>query len=322
MNLVEAASGDNSQLVVYAALPGVLLPLISSFRTKYKEQNLHITYLSGHPVPICEKIRAEIKAGIPSADIVIIPQYSLMQLEGEMLLQRYESPELAMYPKNFYDHGGAAFALEPTGLLYATSLVRETDLPKTIDELTDQRWRGMIAMQSVTRMTEGMLGLFFLASFRRVLDEKQWHNFLRRLATNVRPVTYDCLHHMKDATKNGKHAISFPGALRIESLKETGGVEPFFLSDLPPTAILRSVGILKKALHSNTAKLFVDFVLSKEWQTRLGETREGMVPARPGVQSSYWVSSPLSKGLMIFPDINEVRQVERFVAAYKETGLE
>lgn len=321
VNLVEAASKEG-QLVVYAALPGLLTSLISSFRNKYREPNFHITYLSGHPVPIADKIRAEVKAGIPTADVVILPQYSLMQLEAEGLLQRYDSPELAMFPDNFYRSGGNAFALEPTGFMYCTSLVRETELPRDLDDLVDQKWKGTIAMQSVTRKVEGLLGIFFLASIRRVLDEKTWHDFLRKLGTNIRPKTYDCLHHMKDATKNGRHTISFPGALRTESLKEGGSIEPFFLHDLPPTAILRSVAILRNSIHVNTAKLFVDFMLSKDWQTRLGQTKEGMVPGRLGIQSSYWISSNLSKPLLIFPDVDEVKQEERFVETYRAAGLD
>ncbi|MBM3897180.1 MAG: extracellular solute-binding protein [Thaumarchaeota archaeon] len=319
--ILEDASKER-QLVIYAALPGVLGSLISAFRGKYKEQNFHVTYLSGHPVPIAEKIRAEIKTGIPSADVIILPQYSLMQLENDGLLQKYDSPELSTYPSNYYEHGGAALTLEPTGLMYSTVLVRENELPKTLDDLTDKRWKGMIAMQSLTRRVEGLLGIFFLASLRRTGNEKQWTTFLKKLASDIRPKTYDCLHHMKDATKNGKHAISFPGALRAESLKEVGGIEPFFLHDVPPTAILRSIGILKNSTHSNVAKLFVDFALSKDWQSKLGETKEGMVPARLGIQSSYWISSPLSKGVTIFPNMEEVQQVEEFVAAYRQAGLD
>ena len=322
MSKILGDASKEGQLVIYAALPGVLSSLIASFRGKYKEQNFHITYLSGHPVPIAEKIRAEIKAGIPSADVVVLPQYSLMQLEMDGFLQKYDSPELSMYPPNYYEHGGAAFALEPTGLMYSTAVVHEDELPKTIDDLTDKKWRGMVAMQSLTRRVEGLLGIFFLASLLRSIDERQWNVFLKKLAADVRPKTYDCLHHMKDATKNGKHAISFPGALRTESLKEAGGIEPFFLRDVPPTAILRSISIIKNSTHLNVAKLFVDFILSKEWQSKLGETKEGMVPARVGIQSSYWISSPLSKGMTIFPNIEEVKQVEKFVAAYRQAGLD
>jgi iron(III) transport system substrate-binding protein len=320
-NILEDASMEG-QLVIYAALPGVLNSLIPSFRGRYKEQNFHITYLSGHPVPIAEKIRAEIRARIPSADVVILPQYSLMQLEIDGLLKKYNSSELSMYPSSYYEHGGAAFALEPTGLMYSTALLHENELPKTLDDLADKKWRGMVAMQSLTRKVEGLLGIFFLASLRRTTSEKKWNLFLKKLAVNVRPKTYDCLHHMKDATKNGRHAISFPGALRTESLNEAGGIEPFFLQDVPPTAILRSVAILKNSPHSNVAKLFVDFVLSREWQGKLGETKEGMVPARLGIQSSYWVSSPISKGMEIFPNIEEVKRVDKFVAAYREAGLD
>ena len=286
------------------------------------KQNFHITYLSGHPVPIAERIRAEIRAGIPSADVVVLPQYSLMQLEMDGFLKKYNSPELSMYPSGYYEHGGAGFALEPTGLMYSTALVRENELPKTLDDLVDKKWSGRVAMQSLTRKVEGLLGIFFLASLRRTTSEKQWNSFLKKLAKNVEPKTYDCLHHMKDATKNGAHAICFPGALRTESLKEAGGIEPFFLHDVPLTAILRSVAILKNSPHSNVAKLFVDFVLSKRWQSKLGETREGMVPARPGTQSSYWVSSPISEGIMIFPNLEEVKQVDKFVAAYSKAGLD
>jgi len=319
--LREAAKEGN--LVLYASLRGVLLNLVTSFRTRYKELLTHVHFLSSHPLPIYERIKSEIRAGLPTADVVIVPQYLIMQMAKEGLLRAYRSEEFKFYETGFYGEAGwGAMAVEPITMVHNSSVV--TQLPTTSDELTEARWRGKVATQALTTFSEGMMGAYYLVSLKRSMGQKKWNSFIERMASNVKPVAYECLLHMTHAVARGEQQIGFPATLRKASLAdavEAGGLEQLYIRDLPLEASFRTVALVGKGAHPRTAELFFDFALSKAWQDEMGEKLDGMVPARPGTTTNYWVSNPLTKGIDFFPSDEDVRSFPHFVDRFRELGL-
>ena len=62
----------------------------------------------------------------------------------------------------------------------------------------------------------------------------------------------------------------------------------------PVTVSLHPIGIAAKARHPNAAKLFIDFLLSKEGQQAV--LAIGRTPARPGIDNKMQ-----AKNLKLFP---------------------
>ncbi len=316
------AALNEKHLVIYASLRGVLLNLVTSFRRKYKELPIHVHFFSSHPIPIYERVKAEISARLPTADVVIVPQYMILQMEQEGLLRDYRSPEFSAFPQGFYSGGGwAAMAVEPIVVVHSTGL--KSSLPTNSDDFTDSRWRGRMATQTVTSFSEGMMGAYFLVTLRREMGPGKWDTFLQRLS-NLKPVAYECLLHMTHALARGEQDLGFPATLRKASLAdavEPGGLGQVYLSDFPEMASFRTVALVRKGLHPNVADLFFDFALSKEWQMEMGEKLDGMVPARPGIETNYWVSNPLFHGFTYFPSKEEINHFDDYVTAFREAGL-
>ncbi|MDW8360191.1 MAG: ABC transporter substrate-binding protein, partial [Candidatus Caldarchaeum sp.] len=196
----EAAAQKESHLVVYASLRGVILSLVTAFRRHYKHLHIHVHFLSSHPLPIYEKVKAEVNAGIPTADVVILPHYMILQMASEGMTRPYKSREFRAFPREFYsDAGGwAAMAVEPIGMIYNAQLLREEEVPLTSGELLNEKWSGKIATQSVTTFSEGMMGAYYLVALRRGMGESRWMEFLKGLG-KVSPVSYECLLHMSHA---------------------------------------------------------------------------------------------------------------------------
>lgn len=321
---------EEGTLVVYASLRGVLQDAVKAFRDKYEDLNLHVSYFSSHPVPIYEKVKAEVKAGIPTADVVIMPQYMLMMMAKEGLLKNYESPELRIFPRNLYDykeHMWAAMAVEPTGVVYNNTKIKEEELPTSLGELSHSKWTGRTAMQSVTRFPEGKMAFYYLLALRRHLGERKWETFLKDFL-KTKPVSYECLLYMTHMLGIGQHVFGFPATLRKQGMGDDfarmreGGVQPVPLIDVPPAAICRCAGIVKKAPHHAAAELFFDFIMSSKWQAEMGRNLDGMVPARPGIVATYWVSQPMADGFLHYPNQQEVDREKEYLKLFNDLGFD
>ncbi len=321
----ERAAEKEGHLVVYASLRGVLLSLVTAFRRHYKYLHIHVHFLSSHPLPIYDKIKAEVGAGLTTADIVILPHYMILQMAVEGLTRPYRSVEFRAFPQEFYSEkdGWAAMAVEPIGMIYNAHQLKDDEVPLTSAEFLDERWAGKVATQTVTSFSEGMMGAYYLIALRRRMGEGRWIDLLRGLS-RLSPVTYECLLHMSHAIARGEQTIGFPATLRKASLAdaaEGGPVETLQLLDLPDTASLRTMALTKHGKHPNVAELFFEFAISREWQNEMGEKLEGMVPARPGVETRYWVSKPLTDGLVYFPSAEEVSRLREYIEIFREMGL-
>jgi ABC-type Fe3+ transport system substrate-binding protein len=321
----ERAAEKEGHLVVYASLRGVILSLVTAFRRHYKHLHIHVHFLSSHPIPIYEKVKAEVGAGLPTADVVILPHYMVLQMASEGLTRPYRSAEFRAFPKDFYSEkdGWAAMAVEPIGMIYNAHQLTDDEVPLTSAELLEGRYAGKVATQTVTTFSEGMMGAYYLLALKRGMGESRWIDFLRGLG-GLSPVTYECLLHMSHAIARGEQTIGFPATLRKASLAdaaEGGPVETLQLLDLPDTASPRTMALIRHGKHPNVAELFFDFALSREWQNEMGEKLDGMVPARPGVETRYWVSKPLTNGLIYFPSAEEVSRLKEYVGTFREMGL-
>ena len=83
---------------------------------------------------------------------------------------------------------------------------------------------------------------------------------------------------------------------RAERMKATGAPIDWVRFKGPTITALNAIAIPEKAPHPNAAKLFVDFVLSKEGQGLLRGLRR--IPARPDVLPD---PPSLTKGLNLYP---------------------
>jgi len=96
---------------------------------------------------------------------------------------------------------------------------------------------------------------------------------------------------------------------RVERMKNSGAPIDWVRFKGPTITAINAIAIPEKAPHSNAAKLFVDFVLSKEGQYLLRGLRR--IPAR----SEVFPDPPsLTQGLNLYP-----ARPEGMIDNYKDT---
>ena len=107
-------------------------------------------------------------------------------------------------------------------------------------------------MQSTQDWSDGMYSFFYFATLLGLIGEKKWDEFVKAFLKNTQPAVFACYHNMQKYVSRGDYAIGLP----LPLIKVGWEVETLALSDVPKTASMRSIGIVKEAAHQKNAETF------------------------------------------------------------------
>ncbi len=277
------------RLTIYTSFSFLLDSFDLALREKYRDEHFHIVTFRDHPARLLEKITQDVKAGIPTADVIIAPHWMVLDLQVRGLLGAYDSPEFDAYGKEFYDKDGwAAMALSPVGIAYNTNLVNGTSSPKTLEEAVNGTWKGKLAVHSIIQNIEGRMGLAYLVTLRRIMGAERWEKFIDKLS-RLEPKAYDCMPEMALSVGKGEKEVGFPATLACISYYldvQNRPVGFWIPEDIPPLVTFSpTIGLLANGENPDGAKRAFDYALSEDWQQRI-ESFGGKTSPRPGVAES------------------------------------
>jgi ABC-type Fe3+ transport system substrate-binding protein len=223
----------------------------------------------------------------------------------------------------FKDKDGmwSAIAVEPTNFIYNRSLLEQRLVPTKLMDLTNPELNGKVSMQSVQDWSDGMYSFFYFAALLSLIGEKKWDAFVKDFLRNVKPHVFACYHNMQKYVSRGDYAIGLP----LPLIKVGWAVETLNLVDVPTTASMRSIGIVAGGRHQNNAELFINHLLSDQWQNRMGKDYEGLIPTRPGAKMKY--DAPFrnpTTAMKYFPDERGVKSAfskDSLLEKFKSVGL-
>lgn len=249
------------------------------------------------------KIQTEANAGAFRADVIEIPGILGQVLKQQGLLERYLSPESKAYPASMKDPDGTwtSFFINTHVTVYNTQLVKKQEVPKSFEEFINPRWKGKIALRDNDFDNFGMM--------LKIMGREKGLNFMRRLAAQG----VDLRSSFTTAIQ-GISAGEIPIGMNLygthteEFKKKHAPVEwapmEFVIASVEP------LGVAARAPNPNAARLFVDFLLSKESQTLMRD--RSRIPSRPDVAPN---PPELTRGLnIIATDVslaNESKQLAK-----------
>jgi len=279
------------RLVIYGSLglrPG-LSELLWAFRKSNSLEEFPV-YLDDHPFQLYERIIAERKHGMRSADVVLMPHYMLLRLEKEGLLAPSESKESNAYPARFQSRKSLWFAAATTfmSMVFDSSRLSSSDYPRSFEDLLKPPFAGRLGLQSLTASKAGNLGVHYMAFLKSKVGQKRWDSFIQSLSGRNKPKSYDCIDHLLQGLLAREHLLSLT-VYSLAYFREKSNGSPVSLlkmKDAPQMFTFTSVGIMKTGGKSESAGRFVDFLLGKQGQTLVGKI-PGLSPARLGVKPSY-----------------------------------
>ncbi len=255
-----AKARDERKVVIYntTTVPD-MQSIVEAFKKRYPFLEVESFRSTGER--LIEKIITEVRAGRHLADVYIISGLQMWLLRDGGNLVPYLSPERAGVRKAFKDDPGywtgVYFNLEVVG--YNTKLTAQRELPKKWEELLDPKWKG--------RMTLEIEDVPWFASLLQILGEERAMDFFHRFAKQQLQIRRG---HPLIAQLLAAGEVPLSPTLRVnmaETLKTKGApvdwvaIEP--IAPNPPV----SVAIAKAAPHPDAARLFIDFILSREGQS-------------------------------------------------------
>jgi iron(III) transport system substrate-binding protein len=310
---VWAQSDHTAQLIAGAKKEGKLLwytalnikdadMLTKRFEEKYpfiKPQTLRLGTFQ-----LLTKIQTEARAAAFKGDVIEIAGVTGHILKRDGVFAKYISPESRFYPDSVKDPDGTwtSFFINTHVLVYNTNLVKKEELPRTFQEVINPRWKDKIVMSEDFDIYGMML---------KVMGRDKGLDFMRRLAAQGVGIR-DGYTLAVQGVASGEVPLGLNlYGTRTEEFKKKGAPIDwipleFVLASLEPLAVAAN------ATNPNAARLFVDFLLSKEAQSLMRERFR--IPSRPDVPPD---PPELTKGLnVIATDLSLAEQSKQLAAEY------
>ncbi|MGH7824222.1 MAG: ABC transporter substrate-binding protein [Candidatus Binatia bacterium] len=225
--------------------------------------------------PLLNKIITEARGGRHEWDVAVGRGEMVLPLMERKLLASYRSAETKMIDNQLVDNDGywVAYYVNSYVLGWNTKLVKKDDVPKTYEALLDPRWKG--GQISLDNEAYGML-----EGLKRAWGKEKALSYFRKLATQDPVVKRGNTERVQLAVA-GEYALIIAYNQTIQRMTSRGA--PIDWLPLEPAVTqVNPVMLGSRAPHPNAARLFYDFILSKEGQEMLRGMQR--IPVRRDVE--------------------------------------
>lgn len=282
--IVEAAKKEG-QLVWYNTLVQPQAQGVIDLFTK-NYPFIKATFWRGSSMQVYTKLGVEARAGKFDWDVVSLTDAEFVSdLKQKNWIVAYKSPERAMISDDLKDPDGywTGYYALPTGLGFNTRMVKSERAPKTYQDLLDPAWKGK-KISIDTQGYELLQGLIQAWGKEKAVD------YLKKLAAQE-PVPGRGNNKRIELTAAGEFPLVVAFTHTIEAHKTRGA--PLEWTNLEPVVVqVDSLMLGARAAHSNTGRLFIDFLLSQQGQELLQSfrrpiLRNGVEPNPPRLIRGY-----------------------------------
>lgn len=265
--LAFTAANAKGRLVVYCSATNEMCEaVIKAFEKKHDVKTSFIRNGSGSTMA---KVEAE--KNNPQADVWYGGTLDPQSQAGEMdLLEPYPSPNLSQINEKFKDPAkkkgnySSAVYMGILGFGVNTNRLKEKglEMPKCWKDLLKPEFKGEIQMADPQSSGTAYTAI---ATFVQLWGEEEAFKYFKALNKNISQYTKSGVTPSR-STARGESMIGI-GFLHDYSLEKANGAPIELISPCEGTGYeLGGISIIKKARNLENAKLFTDFVLSKEGQ--------------------------------------------------------
>ncbi|MGE5306407.1 MAG: ABC transporter substrate-binding protein [Alphaproteobacteria bacterium] len=267
--LVEGAKKEG-RLVWYTAMSSRdAKPILDAFVKTYPFVEAEFVDITSPR--LIQRVNVEALAGEGLFDVAAAN--NLVAIADKLL--PYFSPEANGIPKDFKDAKGRWTGYDHNYyvLAYNTNMVSQADVPRRYEDLLQPKWKGNILMDEGDYVWYGAL----VAAW----GKEKADVFMKRLA--AQDIQWRRGHTLLlQLVAAGEAPLGIPYANSTERFKTQGAPVDWVDTLKPIVTGLNYIGISAKSKNPNTAKLFVDFILSQHGQEIIRD--RGRLPARSSVQ--------------------------------------
>lgn len=254
---------------------------------------------------LVSKILTEARANQYRFDLADGRPEMISPLMARGLVAKYCSPERQFYDKGLRDNDcyWTSINVFPYVLAYNTNLVSEAEVPKSYNDILAANWKGKISVDSTS--------YHWLAGLIIAWGKEKAVAYLERLAA-LNPVVQRGTSTRVQLLGAGEFPLALVYATHAELFKKRG--MPIRWVPLEPVPIQLQVLLLSsRATNPNAAKLFIDFLLSKDAQEM--QRSFWRVPARKGVNPDPAELFTGYKKVFVLPESSE--KFEEIIKLYR-----
>jgi len=228
---------------------------------------------------ILQRMMQELSAIIRNVDVVHTSDAGhYVLLKEKKLLMQYTPAGIEAFGAGFKDRDGYHFGLRATVnvIAYNTKAVPAAEAPRTWQDLLDPKWRGKLVTAH-----PGYSGV--IATHVLALVHLHGWDYFKALAQN-KPMLVQSAVDPSGVVASGERPVAADGGdyTFYQAKKKGNPVEIVYPKEGVPLVVSPSA-ITSFAPHPNAAKLFTDFIFSRDVQQVLADT-EGLYSGHPQVK--------------------------------------
>ncbi len=227
--------------------------MMAAFTKKYPF--LQVDYYRADGVELRPRLREELRAGRPVADIfeTTMPTMQLSTADG--LFQPYRSPSARDYPPDTVEPRGywvVTRELYPA-IGFNTNVIPAAEAPRSYEDLLDPKWHGKIALP------QGDIPIAFVG----LMLETRGEDYLAQLSrqdVRMREVSQTALANL---IASGEVALTPDMTSKDARALQAKGAPIGWNPAKPINPQRAAVALVKSAPHPHAALLMIDFMLSR-----------------------------------------------------------
>jgi iron(III) transport system substrate-binding protein len=273
----------SGELVIYSGRTEPLLqPVIEAFKVKYP--NAEVLLKAGSNSELANALLEE--QANPQADVFITTElFTVQSLAEEGIFQSYLPVGADQLPAEFLgaDNLWTGLTRRARVIIYNADLVSQEELPTSIFDLTDPKWKGQIAAAG---STNGSMQAQ-IAAMRQLIGEEETEAWLNGLIANE--VTFFGGHtDVRKAVGTGEFKLGLVNHYYYYLQKAEGSNVGIIFPDQGEGQIglitnATAAAVINGAPHVAAAQAFLDFLVSAEGQKLFAE-QNYEYPLLPGVE--------------------------------------
>ena len=239
---------------------------------------------------VMNRAMSEYRAGNALYDVVLNNTDPLYIMAKEGMVAKYDSPTAKKYPNDQIDpYLGPISRLGIVGIVYNKNLVRPENAPRTLEDLVQPKYRGMLVMADPTLH---VTTIQWLSSLHKIMGKEKAEKFIVELAA-MKPILVESMLPAGERVTTGE----MPIAITFVKYVFTNGRQG---APLDYVRLERMLGdchfavLNNKAPHPNAGKAFLDYYLDDESMKILAQNgefvnRKGIYPPLPGADRIQYV---------------------------------
>lgn len=260
-----AEKASPESLIIYSGRKEPLIkPIIDSFE---KDTGIKVTIRSGGASELANAIIEEQKS--PGADVFIANDAGTLEnLRLKGLLQTNTSDALKNIPDDLKAKDGSWIGVSARArvIMYNTDLVKENEIPQSIKELTNPKWKKQVAIAASSN--ESVIG--HVTAMRLVIGEDETEKFLRDLIKN-QVQTLKGHTEVRQAVASGEFKLGIVNHYYYHLQKQEGSKVGVIYPDQGENQMgvpvnVAGAAIVKGSKNTKSAQKFIDYLVKPETQ--------------------------------------------------------